>query len=240
MNNKIINRILIVDDDSKLRVLLSKTLRSFGFLVYEAEDSISMHKMLERKHIHLIVLDLMLPGEDGLSICQSLRTAKNDVPIIMLTARGDDIDKIIGLEIGADDYLPKPCNPRELVARIKSILRRNSNNYVYQLDEFENQVFTFGDFKFDRSTRKLTKIDKNLSLTSGMYALLSIFVRNPRVPMSRDRLVEMIYGDAHQAYERRIDIQISRLRKLIEDDPSDPKYIKTVWGVGYSFIPDQE
>jgi len=240
MNNKIINRILIVDDDSKLRVLLSKTLRSFGFLVYEAEDSISMHKMLERKHIHLIVLDLMLPGEDGLSICQSLRAAKNDVPIIMLTARGDDIDKIIGLEIGADDYLPKPCNPRELVARIKSILRRNSNNYVYQLDEFENQVFTFGDFKFDRSTRKLTKIDKNLSLTSGMYALLSIFVRNPRVPMSRDRLVEMIYGDAHQAYERRIDIQISRLRKLIEDDPSDPKYIKTVWGVGYSFIPDQE
>ncbi len=232
------HRILIVDDDLKLRTLLSKTLHSFGFQVYEADDGPSMHQQLLRKHIHLVVLDLMLPGEDGLSLCRNLRLNKNDVPIIMLTAKGDDVDKIIGLEIGADDYMPKPCNPRELVARIKTILRRNGNNYVYRLDDTGNNIYNFGDFEFDLSAHTLVKNGKVFPLTTGMFSLLSIFVRNPKMPMSRDKLVEMIHGNPHHAFERRIDIQISRLRKLIEDDPTDPKFIRTVWGVGYSFIPN--
>jgi two-component system phosphate regulon response regulator OmpR len=185
-----------------------------------------------------MVLDLMLPGEDGLSICRRLRGGNENIPIIMLTAKGDEVDRIIGLEVGADDYLPKPFNPRELVARIQAILRRRPAPQPPGAPAAEPQIVEFGDFRLNLATRSLTRHGADVPLTTGEFALLKVLVQHPRTPLSRDKLMELARGREFGAFDRSIDVQVSRLRKLIEPDPSRPTFIQTVWGFGYVFIPD--
>ncbi|MCK6431192.1 MAG: winged helix-turn-helix domain-containing protein, partial [Burkholderiaceae bacterium] len=159
-------------------------------------------------------------------------------PIVMLTAKGEDVDRIVGLEMGADDYLPKPFNPRELLARINAVLRRKGPDELPGAPTQEAKTVTFGEFVLDLSTRTLTKNGEQVPLTTGEFAVLKVFARYPRVPLSREKLMEMARGREYEAFDRSLDVQISRLRKMIEPDPSKPKYIQTVWGLGYVFVPD--
>src|SRR6187549_3733292 len=232
------DRIVVVDDDARIRDLLRRYLTQEGFEVLLAEDSKALNRLLTRETVHLIVLDLMLPGEDGLSICRRLRAANDVTPIIMLTAKVEDVDRIVGLEVGADDYLPKPFNPRELVARIQAVLRRAPATQPPGAPTTEQQVVEFGDFSFNLGTRSLARNGEQLPLTTGEFALLKVLVQHPRTPLSRDKLMELARGREFGAFDRSIDVQISRLRKLIESDPAKPAFIQTVWGFGYVFIPD--
>jgi len=232
-------KILMVDDDLRMRELLQRYLGEQGFSVRTASDAAEMNTALAQEHVDLLVLDLMLPGEDGLAICRRLRANGNTMPIIMLTARGDEVDRIIGLEMGADDYLPKPFNPRELLARVNAILRRQER-VVPGAPSREEEVVSFGDISFDLSTRTLTKAGENITITSGEYALLKVFVDHPRQPLSRERLMQLARGRELDVFDRSIDVQVSRLRRLIEADPAHPRYLQTMWGFGYVFIPDGE
>lgn len=230
-------KILVVDDDMRLRSLLERYLTEQSFIVRSAANSEQMDRLLERENFHLIVLDLMLPGEDGLSICRRIRQNGSEIPIVMLTAKGDEVDRIIGLEIGADDYLAKPFNPRELLARIRAILRRQSKE-VPGAPKLEEEVVEFGDFKLNMATREMHHGDQVMPLTSGEFAVLKTLITNARQPLSRDKLMNLARGRDYSALERSIDVQVSRLRKMIEEDHTKPRYIQTVWGVGYVFIPD--
>jgi two-component system phosphate regulon response regulator OmpR len=232
------NRILVVDDDLRLRDLLQRYLTEQGFAVSTVADAPAMDRLISRERYDLIVLDLMLPGEDGLSICRRLRGTKNPVPIIMLTAKGEDVDRIVGLEMGADDYLPKPFNPRELVARIHAVLRRRTAPPPPGAPSGEDESVTFADMTVDLATRSLVKNGTAVSLTTGEFALLKVLVTHPRVPLSRDKLMELARGREYEVFDRSIDVQVSRLRKLIEKDPAHPSFIQTVWGFGYVFVPD--
>jgi two-component system phosphate regulon response regulator OmpR len=233
-------RILVVDDDLRLRDLLQRYLSEQGFAVHTVSDAPAMDKLLARERFDLLVLDLMLPGEDGLSICRRLRGTKNAVPIIMLTAKGEEVDRIVGLEMGADDYLPKPFNPRELVARIHAVLRRRTAPLPPGAPSTELEKVQFGNMTVNLATRTLEREGKSLSLTTGEFALLKVLVTHPRVPLSRDKLMELARGREYEVFDRSIDVQVSRLRKLVEKDPSRPAYIQTVWGFGYVFVPDGE
>ncbi|WP_445766965.1 osmolarity response regulator transcription factor OmpR [Rheinheimera sp.] len=230
-------KILVVDDDMRLRALLERYLVEQGYLVRAVANYEQMQRMMERENFHLVVLDLMLPGEDGLSICRKLRQQENEIPIIMLTAKGDEVDRIIGLEMGADDYLPKPFNPRELLARIRAVMRRKSKELPGAPSQSEG-VVEFGPFKFNLATREMRKGDELLPLTSGEYAVLKVLVSHPREPLSRDKLMNQARGRDYSAMERSIDVQVSRLRRMLEDDAANPRYIQTVWGLGYVFVPD--
>ncbi len=230
-------KILVVDDDIRLRALLERYLVEQGYVVRSAACGEQMDRYLEREVFHLIVLDLMLPGEDGLSICRRLRQQMNSLPIVMLTAKGDEVDRIIGLEIGADDYMPKPFSPRELLARIKAVLRRQ-NNEAPGAPAFEESIIVFGEFQLNLATREMSKEDIHMPLTSGEFAVLKALITHPREAMSRDKLMSLARGRDYSALERSIDVQVSRLRRMIEIDPTKPRYIQTVWGLGYVFIPD--
>lgn len=232
------NKILVVDDDLRLRDLLQRYLSEQGFAVYTVADAAGMDKTLSRERIDLMVLDLMLPGEDGLSICRRMRGTKNTIPIVMLTAKGEEVDRIVGLEMGADDYLPKPFNPRELVARINAVLRRRAASTPPGAPSSTVEVFEFGGMKVNLATRTFEREGKTVSLTTGEFALLKVLVGNARQPLSRDKLMELARGREYEVFDRSIDVQISRLRKLIEADPAKPAYIQTVWGFGYVFVPD--
>ena len=231
-------RILVVDDDLRLRDLLKRYLSEQGFAVQTAQDAGAMDKLLARERFDLMVLDLMMPGEDGLSICRRLRGGKDPIPIIMLTAKGDDVDRIVGLEMGADDYLPKPFNPRELVARIHAVLRRRTAPLPPGAPALEEGRMHFGEVTVDLATRALTRAGNTVSLTTGEFGLLKVLLAHPRVPLSRDKLMELARGREYEVFDRAIDVQISRLRKLIESDPAHPLHIQTVWGFGYVFVPD--
>jgi len=231
-------KVLVVDDDARLRDLLRRYLGENGYSVFVAENAQTMNRLWQRERYDLLILDLMLPGEDGLSIMRRLRGANDATPIIMLTAKGEDVDRIIGLEMGADDYLPKPFNPRELLARINAVLRRRVPDDAPGAPATDGTPVTFGDFVLDLSTRTLTKSGAAVSLTTGEFAVLKTFARYPRVPLSREKLMEMARGREYEAFDRSLDVQISRLRKLLESDPAKPRYIQTVWGLGYVFIPD--
>jgi two-component system phosphate regulon response regulator OmpR len=234
-----IKKVLMVDDDLRMRELLQRYLEEQGFNIKTVSDSTEMDAVLANEHIDILVLDLMLPGEDGLAICRRLRGKGNTIPIIMLTARGDEVDRIIGLEMGADDYLPKPFNPRELLARINAIMRRHEPK-LPSAPSAEATNITFGDFTFDLSTRTLNRNGESVTITSGEFALLKAFVDHPRQPLSRDRLMQLARGRELDVFDRSIDVQVSRLRKLIESDPVHPRYLQTMWGFGYVFIPDGE
>ena len=231
-------KILVLDDDARIRDLLRRYLSQEGFEVALAEDGKALNRIMLRDAVDLIVLDLMMPGEDGLSVCRRLRASKDKTPIIMLTAKGEDVDRIVGLEVGADDYLAKPFNPRELLARIHAVLRRRPVTEVPGAPSSEQEVVRFGSFSFDLGLRSLQKNGQDLSLTTGEFAMLKTLVRHPRQPLSRERLAQLARGREFEPFDRSLDVQISRLRKLIESDVSAPRYIQTVWGVGYVFVPD--
>jgi len=230
-------RILVVDDDQRLRDLLTRYLAEQKFEVRAVPDAPAMDKQLSRERYDLLVLDLMLPGEDGLAICRRLRAAGGAPAIIMLTAKGDEVDRIVGLEMGADDYLPKPFNPRELVARIHAVLRRKPRGGPPGAPGAEDGAHRFGPFEFNPGTRELKKDGKAVPLTTGEYSVLKVLVEHPRQPLSRDKLMELARGREYEVFDRSIDVQISRLRKLVEEDPAHPRYIQTVWGHGYVFVP---
>ncbi|MEN9373589.1 MAG: hypothetical protein RIR79_1141 [Pseudomonadota bacterium] len=232
------NKILVVDDDTRIRDLLRRYLAQEGFDVLLAEDGKALTRIMQRETVDLIVLDLMLPGEDGLSICRRLRSESDVTPVIMLTAKGADVDRIVGLEVGADDYLTKPFNPRELLARIHAVLRRRPKPEVPGAPSTEAEVVRFGAFHFDLAARKLMKNGEELSLTTGEFSMLKTLVRHPRIPLSREKLAQLSRGREFEPFDRSLDVQISRLRKLLETDPANPRLIQTVWGIGYVFIPD--
>jgi len=235
-------KILVVDDDLRLRSQLDRYLSDQGFAVKAVGDAAGLDRALERELYDLVVLDLMLPGEDGLSICRRLRGQPghvgNDIAILMLTAKGDDIDRIVGLELGADDYLPKPFNPRELVARIHAILRRRVAPPPAGAPAAAPEVVRFGQVEINLATRELVRRGETVMLTTGEFGLLAVLLKHPRQPLSRDKLMELARGREHGVFDRAIDVQISRLRKLVEDDPAKPRHIQTVWGFGYVFVPD--
>jgi two-component system OmpR family response regulator/two-component system phosphate regulon response regulator OmpR len=230
-------RILVVDDDVRLRDLLTRYLSEQGFDVKALPDATQLDKRLQRDPPHLLVLDLMLPGEDGLAICRRLRGAGETVPIIMLTAKGEDVDRIVGLEMGADDYLPKPFNPRELVARVHAVLRRHGERAAPGTPEDEGKV-PFGPWTLDLAARTLALSGKTINLTTGEYSLVKVLAQHPRQPLAREKLMLLARGRDHEVFDRAIDVQVSRLRKIIEPDPANPRYIQTVWGFGYVYVPD--
>ncbi|PUE22244.1 two-component system response regulator OmpR [Limnohabitans sp. MMS-10A-160] len=233
-----LDKIVIVDDDARIRDLLRRFLSQEGFDVLLAEDGRALDRILQRETIDLLVLDLMLPGEDGLSICKRLRGNGTKIPVIMLTAKGEDVDRINGLEIGADDYLGKPFNPRELLARIHAVLRRRPQAEVPGAPANDKEVITFGEFSLDLGVRALSKNGQDIPLTTGEFAMLKALVRHPRQALSRDKLAQLARGREFEPFDRSLDVQVSRLRKMIELDPASPKIIQTVWGVGYVFVPD--
>lgn len=231
------HKILVVDDDMRLRALLERYLIEQGFAVRAVADSKQMDRLLARENFSLMVLDLMLPEEDGMSICRRLRESGSQLPIVMLTAKGDEVDRIMGLEQGADDYLAKPFNPRELLARVNAVLRRQRRE-VPGAPSDEETIIEFGNYWFNLATREMRKGEQSMPLTSGEYAVLKALVTHPREPLSRDKLMHLARGRDYSALERSIDVQVSRLRRMIESDATKPRYIQTVWGLGYVFVPD--
>ncbi|MEI6868444.1 MAG: response regulator [Methylophilaceae bacterium] len=227
--------ILIVDDDPKIRDLTTQYLIDQGLNVHAANGGAEMDNFIASHPVNLIILDLMMPEESGLAICQRLRGSGNLTPIIILTAKGDEIDRIVGLEMGADDYVSKPFNPRELLARINAVLRRN------ELKRSQNatpETLSFGSFIFNSDSRSLTKNGALISITSGEFELLKVFIDHPRQPLSRDQIMQLAKGRELDVFDRSIDVQISRLRKILEEDPTSPKFLQTMWGFGYIFVPD--
>lgn len=235
------HRILVVDDDLRLRDLLKRYLTEQGFQADTVPDGVALDRAFTRNRYDLVVLDVMLPKEDGFAICRRLRaslSAEANIPIIMLTAKGDEDDRISGLEIGADDYLAKPFNPRELVARINAVLRRQVPLPAPGAPAEDDTVVAFGPFQLNLGTRELSQNGDAMPMTTGEFGLLKVLVEHPRVPLSRDKLTELARGREHDNFDRAIDVQVSRLRKLLGEDPSNPRYVQTVWGLGYMFVPD--
>ena len=227
--------ILIVDDDQEIRRLLVDYLARNGLTAIPARDGREMWHALERHAVDLIVLDLMLPDTDGLTLCRDLRarTPTATIPVMMLTARGEDADRIVGIEMGADDYLVKPFNPRELLARIKTILRR-TRALPPNLRPESTRCLSFAGWCLDTATRVLTAPDGVVTpLSGGEFRLLRILLEHPNRVLNRDQLTEMIHGREADAYDRAIDVQISRLRQRLRDDSREPQLIKTVRGEGY-------
>lgn len=224
--------LLIVDDDREIRGLLAQYLEKHDFRTTAVADGKEMRRVLDRSHVDLLVLDLMLPGEDGLSLCRELR-ARSQLPIIMLTARGEDVDRIIGLELGADDYVPKPFNPRELLGRIRAILRRSAHA---PRDPSPDSVrgFSFGAWRLDTVTRALTESSgKEVPLSGAEYRLLAVLLGAANRVLSRAQLTELLRGRDADPFDRSIDVRVSRLRQILGDDARAPQIIKTVYGEGY-------
>jgi two-component system OmpR family response regulator len=245
--------ILIVDDDREIRDLLSRFLQKHGFRASTAADGRDMRKILADARIDLIVLDVMMPGETGLQICAQLRAqgipgpssgpgstgGAARTPIIMLTAAGEDTDHIVGLEMGADDYLPKPFNPRELLARIRAVLRRTEDGGRPVGEADTSMILQFNGFQLDLGARRLTGPEGgDIDLSAGEFDLLAALAQRPRRVLSRDQLLDLCKGRAAQPFDRSIDVQVGRLRRKIEPDPAEPRIITTVRGGGYMFAPE--
>jgi len=229
--------ILIVDDHREMRDLVSRALAKEGFRVSTAADGKAMRKVLADANIDLILLDLMLPGEDGLALCRALR-AESEVPIIMLTAKGEEVDRVIGLEMGADDYVPKPFGSRELVARIRAVLRRDRAREPAAAKD-KPKRYRFERWIFDVDKRELIGEDGvAVPLSTGEFDLLLALVEHPQRTLSRDQLLDLARHRSANAFDRSMDTQVSRLRKKVERDPAEPVIIKTVWGGGYIFTPE--
>ncbi len=225
-------KILVIDDDKKLDLLLQEYLSRFNFTVHYALTPSEGMQKLRSEDPDLIILDIMLPEIDGFEVCKTIRR-EFQTPIIMLTARGEVVDRILGLELGADDYLPKPFEPRELVARIQSVLRRKNSNENTHIYHFEN-------LKIDTNRQNVYIDDSLIQLTSAEYKILELFIKNPGKVLSRDRLLDEIRGIEWDIYNRSIDVLISRIRQKLDDNPKNPRFIKTVWGSGYIFIGSDE
>jgi two-component system OmpR family response regulator len=229
--------ILIVDDHREIRDLLAKYLAKHEMRVSVADGGPTMRKALNTSAIDLVVLDIMMPGEDGLALCRTLRET-TDLPVILLTAMTEETDRVVGLEIGADDYVTKPFNPRELVARIKAVLRR-ANSMPKQRGESAARTYRFGHWRLDVAQREVCGGDNvAVPLSTAEFHLLNAFLEHPGKVLSRDRLLDLTSGKSANVFDRSIDNQVSRLRKKVEIDPKNPTLIKTVWGGGYIFTAD--
>jgi DNA-binding response OmpR family regulator len=227
--------LLIVDDDPGICRMLVRYLEDQGLKSESVSNASEMDAWLEVNIADLIVLDLMLPGEDGLSIARRLR-ANSNIPIIMLTAKGDEIDRIIGLEVGADDYLAKPFNPRELLARIHSLLRRANYQNV---DNSSDEIVRFGEYQFNKKSLILTRSGKEVELGYADISLLQLFIEKPNQPLSRDFILNQLSGIDRDPFDRSVDVRVTRLRKKIEPDPASPQFIRTARGIGYRFTPER-
>jgi len=224
--------LLIVDDDREIRTLLGQYFETHGYRTTAVAEGRAMRRVLQQSHIDLIVLDLMLPGEDGLALCRDLRS-RSQLPVIMLTARGDDVDRIVGLEVGADDYLPKPFNPRELLGRVKAVLRRSSHA-PREPDPQSVRGFRFAGWQLDTTSRALTDPSGTLVPLSGAeYRLLAVLLMAPTRVHSRAQLTEVLRGREADPLDRSIDVRVSRLRQILGDDARSPTIIKTIYGEGY-------
>ncbi|MGV7181214.1 response regulator [Xanthomonas axonopodis] len=231
------SRILIVDDDPELRDMLRRYLGDHGFDVQGLASGTKIDERLRREPFDALVLDLMMPGEDGLSICRRLRVGGSTIPILMLTARGAAVDRIVGLEMGADDYLSKPFDPRELIARLNSMLRRQSmgegdGNWT------GSSVIRFGAYTLNLTRMEVTRDGETVPLSSTEFQLLRTLAGRPGKPLSREHLLDRLRGREYEASDRSLDVQVMRLRRKIEENPSSPRFIRTVWGVGYVFVTD--
>jgi two-component system OmpR family response regulator len=231
--------ILVVDDARDIREPLARYLKENGYRATPAENAAAARRALKTAGIDLVILDIMMPGEDGLSLCRYIRESSG-VPVIMLTARGEELDRIVGLEVGADDYLGKPFNPRELLARISAVLRR-TNTLPPKMRGPAAERYQFGEWTFNASQREITGPDNMaVPLSSGEFKLLMAFLERPKVALSREQLLDLTKGRDSDVFDRSIDNQVSRLRRKIEQDPKNPRFIKTVWGGGYMFTSDVE
>ena len=227
-------RILMIEDDESLASMLGEYLRGVGMHAEAAHDAASGLAALARTRPDAVILDVMLPDLDGFEVCRRIR-ASSDVPVIMLTARGDDADRIVGLELGADDYLPKPFNPRELLARIRAVLRRSDRTRSNVRD-----VMRFGRLEIDADSRRVTLGDAPCNLTGYQFDVLYVLASNAGRVMSRDQLMDHLRGESLEAFDRSIDVHVSRIRAAIEDDPHHPRRIITVRGAGYVFTSEQD
>jgi two-component system phosphate regulon response regulator OmpR len=229
-------QILVVDDDADLRDLLRNYLGGAGLEVSVLHDAASLERRLERERPDLIVLDLMMSDIDGLTALRKLRATGDDLPVIILTAKADEVDRIIGLELGADDFLAKPFNPRELLARIQAVLRRRTTPSAAAPEHRE--PVSFGGFMLDFQSRTLSQRGRPIMLPDSVFALLRIFVDHPLHALNRERLLELLHGPEYDGTDRGIDVQVWRLRRILEADPSVPRFIQTVRGRGYMFVPE--
>ena len=226
--------LMIVDDDERIRVLLQKFLMRHGFLVTAARDASHARRILTGLDFDMLILDVMMPGEDGLSLCRSIRET-SQTPILLLTAKGETGNRIEGLEAGADDYLPKPFEPKELLLRINAILRRMPETPA---EDSVPKILNLGDIRYDLERGELWQAEDLVRLTATEIQLMKIFSAKPGEPISRNKLVEELGRDRGQAQERAVDVQITRLRRKIETDPKQPRYLQTVRGAGYMLAPD--
>ncbi len=230
------NRVLIVDDDAKLRELLQEYLEGNGFRVITLSDGMNVPGSIEAESPDILILDIMLPGKDGLDVLKEVRR-KSQIPVIMLTAKGEDADRIVGLELGADDYLPKPFNPRELLARMKAVMRRTTQEPSTEtpLSKEEN-IIEVGGLTLNRSRQNVLAYGKEIELSSTEYKILEALMSHPNVILSRDQIMNFARGRDFMAFDRSIDVHISKLRSKLEADPRSPRCIKTIWGSGYMFV----
>jgi len=229
------NKVLIIDDDEKLRKLLKEYLDGNGFRVVTLADGSDVKKTLQKESPEMVILDIMLPGKDGLEVLKEIRM-DNPIPVIMLTAKGDQTDRIVGLELGADDYLPKPFNPRELLARMKAVLRRAVPEHRDNVGKKEGTSLKAGGVTLNTAKQTVLVDDKELELSSTEYKILEVLMRHPNVVFSRDQLMNLARGRDFMAFDRSIDVHISKIRAKLEPDPHSPTRIKTVWGAGYMFM----
>ena len=231
--------ILVVDDARDIREPLVRYLKESGYRASAADSAAAARRAMRTSGIDLVILDIMMPGEDGLSLCRSIRESSG-IPVIMLTARGEELDRIVGLEVGADDYVAKPFNPRELLARVGAVLRR-TNTLPPRLRGPTAERYRFGEWTFNAAQREIVGPEGlALPLSSGEFKLLMAFLERPKVALSREQLLDLTKGRDAEVFDRSIDNQVSRLRRKIEQDPKNPRYIKTVWGGGYIFAMDPE
>lgn len=224
--------ILIIDDDAKLNLLLKDFFKDFGFTTLTATHPEDGLKIIKQKPPDIIILDVMLPGMNGFEVCKAVRKFSS-IPIIMLTAKGELMDRVVGLELGADDYLAKPFEPRELVARIQSVLRR-----IHPVEK--NQVRKFGSMTIDFNKHTVEIDGKNIEMTTNEFSALCLLARNPNKVLNRDQILDELSGIECDAFNRSVDITMSRLRQKLNDDPKNPSFIKTVWGTGYIFIAEEQ
>ncbi len=232
------DKIIVLDDDAELRNMQQRFLTVQGFRVRCVADSKRLDRYLQREPFDLLVLDVMMEPEDGLSVCRRLRAEGHTLPILMLTAKGDPVDRVVGLETGADDYLPKPFLPNELVARIRALIRRQK--MASGDANVTSELLHFGEFRFDVRKKTLARAGQPVELNSAQMRLLHALGSSPNRPVSRENLLARARGREHEALDRSIDVQVLRLRQVIEDDPSKPRFIKTVWGMGYMLVADIE
>jgi len=229
------NRVLIIDDDAKLRTLLKEYLEDNGHRVLTLADGSDAMKTIQEESPEIVILDIMLPGKDGLEVLKEIRR-DHAIPVVMLTAKGEDTDRIVGLELGADDYLPKPFNPRELLARMKAVLRRAGPEDRDEVAKKGDMVLEAGGLTLNKARQVIFIQDEEVELSSTEYKILEVLMRHPNTVLSRDQLMNLARGRDFMAFDRSIDVHISKLRAKLESDPGSPKRIKTVWGAGYMFV----